>query len=338
MTVTGSGKLARVGAITLAFAAAVAAAPAKADDYPSQPINIVVGFSAGGGTDLYARNLSATLPKYLNNQPVVVINKTGGAQIPALKMLKSAKPDGYSTMLVSAGSAIIATGLRDRGVDILKDFELVAQIGVNNVMLAASKASGFKTPDELIAGIKKAHAAGHKLRWGNAGRASITSLAVIAWLNKNGVYEMTQDVPFKGGSKVRVALIGNNVDFAGLGLNNAAGGYDKKLNVIGTFSDRRDPAQPQFPTLGDLKTPYVPMETPLVITVPKGTPKAIIAKLEGAIKKSTEDPEFKERAQKSGQAVVYRGTDEVNAFVRKLKKEWADTIAVVRKRMAEAKN
>ncbi|MFT5174841.1 MAG: tripartite-type tricarboxylate transporter receptor subunit TctC [Gammaproteobacteria bacterium] len=311
--------------------------PVSAADYPSKAINLVVGFSAGGGTDTYARNLAASLPKYLNDQPIVVVNKSGGAQVPAMKVLKGSKSDGYSAMLVSMGSAIIATGLRDRGVDILKDFELVAQIGVNNVMLASSLESGFKTPADLLAGIKKAHAAGKKLRWGHAGRASITSLAVIAWLNKNGVYEMTQDVPFKGGSKVRVALIGNNVDFGGLGLSNAAGGYDTKLNVIGTFSDRRDPALPQYPTLGDLKTPYVAMETPLVFTVPKGTPKDIIAKLQTAIEKATQDADFKARAKKSGQAVVYRNSDEVNKFAAKLKSEWSATIKVVRERIAAAK-
>jgi tripartite-type tricarboxylate transporter receptor subunit TctC len=336
MSVTGIGKPLRAAAALLAFAA-IAATPAKAADYPSSAVTIIVGFSAGGGTDRYARNLAATLPQYLNDQPIVVVNKTGGAQIPALKVLKSSKPDGYTSMLISAGSAIIATALRDRGVNI-DDFELVAQIGVNNVMLASSLESGFKTPQELIAGIKKANAEGKKLRWGHAGRASITSIAVIAWLNKNGVYEMTQDVPFKGGSKVRVALLGNNVDFGGLALANAAGGYDKKLNVLGSFSDKRDPAMPEFPTLGDTGTDYVPMETPLVLAVPKGTPKEVVAKLEEAVKKSTEDPAFKERAQKSGQSVVYRGSDEVSAFLGKLSEEWADTLAVVRERIAEAKN
>ena len=330
--------MARTGAMLLALTAAVAATPASADEYPNQAINMVVGFSAGGGTDLYARNLGATIQKYLNDQPVVVVNKTGGAQIPAMKVLKGSKPDGYSTMLVSMGSAIIATGLRDRGVDLFKDFEMIAQIGVNNVMLAAPHESGFKTPQDVIAGIKKAHAEGKKLRWGNTGRGSITTLAMIAWLNKNGVYEMTQDIPFKGGSKVRVAILGNNVDFAALGLSNASGGYHEKFNVIATFSDRRDPAQPEFPTMGEMKSPYVPMETPLVVTVPKGTPKAVIEKLEAAIKKSTEDPEFKERAAKSGQAVTYRGTEEIRAFAAKLKQEWDETIAVVRKRMAEQKS
>lgn len=240
-------------------------------------------------------------------------------------------------MLVSMGSAIIATGLRDRGVDPFKDFEFVAQIGVNNVMMASSLSSGFKTPGELLAGIKKAHAAGNKLRWGHAGRASITSLAMIAWMNKHGVYEMTQDVPFKGGSKVRVALIGNNVDFGSLGLSNSAGGYAKKMNVIATFSDRRDPAMPSVPTLGDFKSAYVPMETPLVLTVPKGTPKDVIAKLESAIKMATDSPEFKARAAKSRQSVVFRGSMEVRKFAEHLKKEWSETIKMVRKRINEAK-
>ena len=190
--------------VLVSLAAIAVATVAKAEDYPNKSIQMVVGFSAGGGTDLYARNLSATMPKYLGNQPIVVVNKPGGAQIPAMKILKNSPPDGYSTMLVSMGSAIIATQLRDLGIDLFKDFEFVAQIGVNNVMLASSKKSGFKTPQELIAGIKKAHAEGKKLRWANAGRGTLTSLAVIAWLSRNGVYDMTQDVPFKGGAKVRV--------------------------------------------------------------------------------------------------------------------------------------
>jgi tripartite-type tricarboxylate transporter receptor subunit TctC len=331
-------KILKTGAALLALAVVNAIPAANADEYPSKAVNVIVGFSAGGGTDTYARNLGAEIPKYLNNQPIVVVNKTGGAQVPAMKVLKSSKPDGYTTMLVSMGSAIIATGLRDRGVEILRDFELVAQIGVNNVMVASSKKSGFKTPQELIEGIKKAHAAGNKLRWGNAGRASITSLAMIAWLNKNGVYEMAQDVPFKGGSKVRAAVLGNNVDFGSLAVSNAAGGYAEKMNVIATFSDKRDPAQPQVPTLGDLGSPYVPMETPLVLTVPKGTPKEIVAKLEEAVKNTTEDPAFKARAQKSGQSVVFRGSKEVRAFAEKLKAEWSETIQIVRKKIAEAKN
>jgi len=329
-------KMLSSGAMLLALTAAVAATPAQAADYPTKAINVLVGFSAGGGTDVYARNLGATIPKYLNDQPFVVVNKAGGAQIPAMKVLKSSKPDGYSAMVVSMGSAIIATGLRDRGVDLFKDLELVAQYGVTNIMIGASKESGFKTPDDVIAGIKKANAKGEKLRWGSAGRASITTLAMIAWLNKHGVYEMTQDVPFKGGAKVRAALIGNNVDFGSLGTSNASA-YKEKLNIIATFSDTRDPAQPDIPTLGDLKSAYVPMATPIIIAVPKGTPKDIIETLSTAIKKSTEDPGFKARTAKAGQSIVYRNSKELAAFAAKLKKEWGETIQIVRKRMEAAK-
>ena len=305
------------------------------DNYPNKAINVLVGFSAGGGTDVYARNMGATISKYLNGQPFVVVNKAGGAQIPAMKVLKSSKPDGYSAMVVSMGSAIIATGLRDRGVDLFKDLELVAQFGVTNIMVASSKQAGFKTPDEVIAGIKKAHSQGKKLRWGSAGRASITTLAMIAWLNKHGVYDMTQDVPFKGGAKVRAALIGNNVDFGSLGTSNASA-YVEKINIVATFSDERDPAQPEIPTLGDLKSAYVPMATPIIVAVPKGTPKDVIQTLATAIKKSTEDPEFKKRSAKAGQSIVYRDSEQLATYAAKLKKEWNETIQVVRKSIEEA--
>jgi tripartite-type tricarboxylate transporter receptor subunit TctC len=330
-------KMIKLGALLLALTAASATTPIRADEYPSKAINVLVGFSAGGGTDVYARNLSASISKHLSGQPFVVVNKAGGAQIPAMKVLKSSEPDGYTAMIVSMGSAIIATGLRDRGVDLFKDFELVTQYGVTNIMVAASKETGFKTPEDVIEGIKKAHAKGIKLRWGSAGRASITTLAMIAWLNKHGVYEMTQDIPFKGGAKVRAALIGNNVDFGSLGTSNASA-YKDKINIIATFSGSRDPAQPNIPTLGDLKSDYVPMETPIILAVPKGTPTEIVAKLETAVKLTTEDPEFQERTAKAGQSVVYRGSGELRTFAEGLKHSWDETIMVVRKRIAEAKN
>lgn len=333
-------KTIRLGVLLLAITAASAAtttAPAGADEYPSKAINVLVGFSAGGGTDVYARNLGVSISKHLNDQPFVVVNKAGGAQIPAMKVLKSSEPDGYTAMIVSMGSAIIATGLRDRGVDLFKDFELVAQYGVTNIMVAASKETGFKTPEDLIEGIKKSHAKGIKLRWGSAGRASITTLAMIAWLNKHGVYEMTQDIPFQGGAKVRAALIGNNVDFGSLGTSNASS-YKDQINIIATFSGSRDPAQPDIPTLGDLKSDYVPMETPIIVAVPKGTPAAVVARLENAVKLTTEDSEFQERSAKAGQSIVYRGSKDLRKFAESLKHSWDDTIMVVRKRIADAKN
>ena len=325
------------GVLFLALSATVAATPTyAADDYPNKAINVLVGFSAGGGTDVYSRNLGASISQFLNGQPFVVVNKAGGAQIPAMKILKKSKPDGYSTMVVSMGSAIIATGLRDRGVDLFEDFELVAQFGVTNLMVAAAKKTGFKTPQDIIAGIKKANAEGRKLRWGSAGRGSITTLAMIAWLNKHGVYEMTQDIPFKGGAKVRAALIGENVDFGSLGTSNASA-YKDKFNIIATFAEKRDPVQPDIETFGDLNSAYVPMATPIILAVPKGTPKDIVAKLSSAIKKSTEDPAFKERTAKAGQSIVYRDSDELKKFAARLKKDWNDTIQVVRKRMESTK-
>lgn len=320
-------------AISLGLALSLAAGSLKAEQYPTKSIKVIVGFSAGGGTDTYGRILSSVIAEYLN-QPFVIVNKTGGAQVPAMKLVARSKNDGYTLMVMSMGSAIIATGLRNHGVDLFKDFELISQVGVNNVMLAAPKHTGYKSPQQIIAAIKKANAAGKKLRWANTGRGSITTLAAIAWLNKNGVYEMTQDIPFKGGSKVRVSLLGDNVDFGFLGVSNATGFRDK-FNVIAVFSDVRDPVQKDVPTMGELKTPYVPMETPVIIAGPKGIPKERIAQLAAAIKKATGHKAFKSLTKKAGQAVVYRNPEETVQFARKLKKDWDATIKIAKSRIAK---
>jgi tripartite-type tricarboxylate transporter receptor subunit TctC len=321
------------GVISLGLVVSPLFGTLKAEQYPNKSIKVIVGFSAGGGTDTYGRILSSVIAEYLN-QPFVIVNKTGGAQVPAMKLVARSKNDGYTLMVMSMGSAIIATGLRNHGVDLFKDFELISQVGVNNVMLAAPKHTGYKSPQQIIAAIKKANAAGKKLRWANTGRGSITTLCAIAWLHKNGVYEMTQDIPFKGGSKVRVALLGDNVDFGFLGVSNATGFRDK-YNVIAVFSDVRDPVQKDVPTMGELKTPYVPMETPVIIAGPKGIPKERIAQLAAAIKKATGHKAFKSLTRKAGQAVVYRNPEETVQFARKLKKDWDATIKIAKSRIAK---
>jgi len=177
--------------------------------------------------------------------------------------------------------------------------------------------------------IKAAHAAGNKLRWGHPGRASITTLATLAWLMKNGVHEMVQDVPFQGSGKTRVALVGSQIDLGALALSNLTG-FEEKLKVIGHFADGRDPVMPDFKNMGEQGSPYVPMYSPMMLTGPKGMPKDRIEILAAAVKKATETAKFKELAANAGLGIVYRGPDETKALMQKLRAEWLPTIETVK--------
>ena len=306
---------------------------AQAAEFPEKAITTIVGYKAGGGTDTYARILSSVIPEYLNRQPLIIVNKAGGAQIPSMKFTAASKPDGYTLQLFSGGSAIVATTLRDKGIDFFEEFVPIAQIGNINQTMVAHTNTGYKTPQDIIDAIKKANAEGKKLRWAHTGRGTITNLAGIAWLLKNDVYEMVQDVPFKGGSPTRAAMIGEQVDFGAMGLHQLTG-FEDKLNQIGHFSPDRDPILKDALTMLEQDSPHVQVFSPMLIAAPKGTPKEVVDTLAAAIKQASEHPAFQKLTKKAGLAVVYKGPEETKAMLLKLREEWMPTIDFVKERLA----
>ncbi|HID02736.1 MAG TPA: tripartite tricarboxylate transporter substrate binding protein [Desulfobacterales bacterium] len=320
--------------LTTCVAIAALGTTAQAATYPEKAVTVVVGYSAGGGTDTYARVLASVIPEYINKQPLIIVNKAGGAQIPSMKFTASSKPDGYTLQFFSGGTGVVATMMRDRGVDFFENFIPIAQVGISNKTLVAHKNTGLKTPQDIIAAAKKAHAAGKKLRWAHPGRGGIDNLAGIAWLIKNDIYDMVQDVPFKGGSPTRAALLGEQVDFGAIGLQKLKG-FEDKLNQIGHFSAEPDPINKKAVSLTDLKSPHVQVYSPMLMAAPRGTPQEVIDIMAVAIKKATEHKAFKKLTKKAGLGVLYRGPKETKELMEKLRDEWKPTIDFVKQRMAK---
>ncbi len=323
-------KIRLIYSLLLSFGLILTSSAAFADNYPSRAVTVVVGYKAGGGTDTYARILSSVIPEYINMQPLVIVNKPGGAQIISMKYTSAAKPDGYTLQLFSAGTAVAATTLQDKGIDFFNDFEPIAQVGMTNQAIVVNKETGYQTPQELVAAAKKAKANGKKLRWAHPGRGGITYLAGVAWLIKNGINDAVQDVPFKGGSPTRAALLGNQVAFGVIGLQQTTG-FTDKLNVLGIMSKERDLINKDAPTLEELNSPYVPIFTPMLVGAPKGTPAEHIETMSNAIKKATEHRAFKKLAKKAGLSVVYKNSADTRAMMEHLKAEWQPTIDFVKK-------
>ena len=318
----------------LAVVLATTGTIAQAGQYPEKAITVVVGYSAGGGTDTYARVLASVIPEYINMQPLIIVNKAGGAQIPSMKFTANSKPDGYTLQFFSGGSGVVATMLRDKGIDFFDDFVPIAQVGITNKTLVAHKNSGYKTPQDIIAAAKKANAEGKKLRWAHPGRGTIDNLAVIAWLIKNDIYDMVQDVPFKGGSPTRAALLGEQVDFGAMGLQKLQG-FEDKLNQIGHFSPVPDPVNKDAVSLKDMDSPHVQVYSPMIMAAPKGTPQEVIDTMAAAIKKATEHKAFQKLTKKAGLGVVFKGPKETQELMEKLRDEWQPTIDFVKQRMAK---
>jgi len=319
-----------IPAALLAGALLTVSATANANtDWPKKPITVVVGFAAGGGTDTYARVLSSVIPPFLNNQPLIIVNKSGGAQVPAMKFTAKAKPDGYTMQFFSTGSGVLATMVRDRGVDWFRDFRPVAQIGNLNMLIASPKSRGYKTPKGLAKAIRDSYAKGKKLRWGHPGRGAVTNLSVVTWLVKNNLLHMVQDVPFKGGAPTKAALIGEQVEFGALSVSNLVGVEDK-IEGLAIFRNERDPIMKHVPTMKERDMPYVEFFSPMIMAVPAKTPQSVIDAMNNAIKKATETKAFAKLTKKVGLVVEYRGPKETLELMTRLRKNWQPTVDLIK--------
>ncbi|MEX2643710.1 MAG: tripartite tricarboxylate transporter substrate binding protein [Acetobacterales bacterium] len=319
------------GAIAFAVGLGGAQSPADAQDYPSKPVEMIVGLGAGGGVDTAARALAAALGPFLNGQPAIVVNKPGGAQVPAMKLVAQSTPDGH-TLMVLSGGAILAQLFRDRGVDVFTDLVPIAQITDNALGIFTLRESGWDTPQKLVTAIKEAHSQGRKLRWGHSGRGAMSHVAAAAWLIENDVYEMVQDVPFQGGSGARTALLGKQVDFGSAGLTNLTG-FEADLAILGIYSEERDPTRPDVPTLIEQGSPTVPMSPPVIIMGPKGMLEGRVRVMAEAIRQATASETFRNTTSKSGQPAIYLGPEASAKLLRDRRERWSPAVEFIKKKM-----
>ena len=294
-----------------------------------RPIKVIVGYGAGGGTDSYARILASALPEFLDETPVVVINKPGGAQVAAMKFVKDAEPNGLTLQVTAMGGGLMSTMLRDHGIRWFEDFVPIAQFGETNQALVVRRDSGITTAAELIDAIKAKFAAGEKTRWSHPGRGSVSHVGVTAFLEINGILEMTQDVPFKGGAETRNALISGEVDFSASGVHTVPAFADLLL-AVGVMAEERDSVVSDIPTMKEQGIDFVATSSPIVLAAPKGVPAAFVDCMSAAVQAATKHEAFVNLTKKAQQSVVFRGSDQVDAYLRGLANAWAPTIAEVR--------
>ncbi|WP_417210438.1 tripartite tricarboxylate transporter substrate-binding protein [Antarctobacter sp.] len=320
---------------SLAALTATTATTAMADNCGlTQPIKIIVGYGAGGGTDGYARVLAATLPDVLDGTPAVVINRPGGAQVAAMKFVKAANPNGTTLQVVAMGGGLMSTMLRDQGISWFEDFVPIAQFGVTNQALVVRNDSGITTAQQLIDLIKEKGAAGERARWSHPGRGSVSHVGVTAFLARNGLLDMTQDVPYDGGAGTRNALLSGEVDFSASGAHTVPA-FEDQETAVGLLSDERDPVVDSIPTLQEQGLDFVPTSSPIILAAPAGASPELVDCLSAAVGKLPENVAFSTMLKKAQQAIRYRNAADTEANLRALAEAWAPTIAEVRENLAD---
>ncbi len=296
----------RTACAAAGMALAFCAAPAHAQaPYPNRPISLIVGYPAGGSTDLTGRTLGEALARQLG-VPVVIENVGGaGGAIGAQKAV-SAAPDGY-TLFVGASNEVAIARLINKTVKYnVQDFTPIGLIATQPMVLVTSAASGVKNVDQFIAKVK---AAPGKYSYGSSGIGTALHLAGETIKERAGLF-MTH-IPYRGVAPLTTDLVGNNLDYGlfvlSSGLPHIKSG---KVVALGTTEARRSPMTPDIPALGeDPRLKGMDIGIWFALLGPARLPEPVTARLKTALAEVLKSPEFRKKMEDSGSVVAQAGGD-----------------------------
>lgn len=307
---------------TAAAALTLAGLPAFAEWAPRRPISAVVPYGAGGGTDTIARALTASIRDALP-VPVVIVNKPGASGIIGATDVANATPDGGTILITSAGSFVLNSIMKELDVDPFENFIPIAQIGDLSTSVMVPTASPFQTIDDLIAAAK---ANPGSLRWAHTGRGSFHHVAGQGFLNTANLEAI--DVPFKGGSATRAAVLGGQVDFGMIGIQQASG-FKDELRPLALVSAVRDTFATDVPTFEELGVSVPLVTSPIVVFAPAGTPDDVVTTLQAAVQAATASEGFAEIMANGGNAPAYLPSKETTTKLMTLRDQAKQIISTL---------
>ncbi|TDF67781.1 tripartite tricarboxylate transporter substrate binding protein [Cupriavidus sp. L7L] len=309
--------VAGIGAATL-----FAAPAAHADAWPSKPVTVIVPFPAGGGTDAFARPLTAQLSKQLGKQ-FVIDNRGGAGGTVGASIAAKAAPDGYTVFIGGAHHAIAPSFYKKLDYDIEKDFIPVTVIAQPpQVIVVNPNRVKANTLQELIAYAK---ANPGKLNYGSAGNGSAHHLA--GELFKIQTKTFITHIPYKGAGPALSDLIAGQVDLMFDGLGSSAQHIRAgRIKALAVASSKRSAAFPNVPTAAEAGVPNYEVSTWYAMWVPKGTPKEIVDRLYAETEKALNTPEMKQVWLNNGSETPVFTQEQFAQFQRAEIRRWAQVV------------
>ncbi|MEC3764706.1 MULTISPECIES: Bug family tripartite tricarboxylate transporter substrate binding protein [Cupriavidus] len=303
-------------------AGAMLAAPAHADTWPSKPVTVIVPFPAGGGTDAFARPLTAQLSKQLGKQ-FVIDNRGGAGGTVGASLASKAAPDGYTVFIGGAHHAIAPSFYKKLDYDIEKDFIPVTVIAQPpQVVVVNPNRVKANTLQELIA---YARANPGKLNYGSAGNGSSHHLA--GELFKIQTKTFITHIPYKGAGPALSDLIAGQVDLMFDGLGSSAQHIRAgRIKALAVASNKRSPAFPNVPTAAEAGVPNYEVSTWYAMWVPKGTPKDIVDRLYAETEKALNTPELKQVWLNNGSETPAFTPEQFGQFQHAEIRRWAQVV------------
>jgi tripartite-type tricarboxylate transporter receptor subunit TctC len=297
-----------------------AAAQERADVFPTRAIKIVVPFPAGGPSDVLARMIGQKMSEDWG-QPVVIENRPGANTVLGAQQVAKAAPDGYTLLMAIDSTLTMNQYLYSTPpYDPFNDFAPITLTAKTMQLLIVNAASDVKTVKDLIS---RAKAQPGKL---NYGAGTITTKLTGYLFNKSAGIE-TVLVPYNGSAEVAQGLLTKSVDFSFDGpsasLSLIQGG---QFRVLAKFDPRPFPPVPDLPLITTAMPNMDEITVWLGLVAPKGTPAAVIDKIQAEVAKALADPDVKAKADASGLFPATSTPAEFAAFIRKEAQRWSSVV------------
>lgn len=307
--------------LVLALLAAVAAGPAAAQNWPTQAVNIIVGFGPSSTPDLVSRVMAEHLRKKLD-QPFVVHNRPGAGGNIGLEAVAKSAPDGYTIGTTIPGPLLVNPITMKMSFDPSKAIKPVTILATQPSVLVVSAKLGVNNLQELIALLKKNPG---KYNYSSIGIGSISHLSMVLVEQQSGTE--IQHIPYKSSPEAVAAVIAGETHMATLAPNAVTGHAESgAIKMIAVSTPKRWPALPDVPTFAEQGVEGVQAEAWMAMVAPAGTPDAIIEKLYQEVKAGLESAEVKEQMKKFGFEPVGITPAEFKKRLEEDGKRWAKVV------------
>ncbi|MCY0855539.1 Bug family tripartite tricarboxylate transporter substrate binding protein [Cupriavidus sp. D39] len=289
--------------------------------YPDHPIRMVVGFAAGGSTDLVAR-IVANKVGMLLGQSIVVENRAGAGGSIATDAVAKSKADGYTLLFGTSSHAINASLYKTLPYDsgAVVPVSIVAAVPM---VLSVNPSVKANTAKELVDDIRK-HPG--KYSYGSAGKGSALHMAVE--LLKYQEHLDIVHAPYRGASQAIQSVMSGDLQFITDAVSTSAPMIKAgRLKALAVTTGTRSSVLPKVPTMKEAGFPSYETSIWNMVMVPRGTPAPVIEKLSAALQQAVKDPEVRERMEKIGvEPVVDSSPDQAARFVQAETRRWAEVI------------
>jgi tripartite-type tricarboxylate transporter receptor subunit TctC len=295
--------------------------PATAQDYPNRPVRIVVPFAPGGSADVFGRALAQHLQTALG-QGVVIDNRPGGGSLIGTEAVAKAAPDGYTLLLMSNTHTVNESLIPSKTYALLRDFAPIAPISYSDLVLVTKADLPARTLAELIAAAKKKPGG---MSYASSGPGTPYHMAGELFKAMAGISIV--HIPYRGSAGARTDVLGGQLEMMFDAIPTMTEHIKSgKVRAVATTGKSRSPVLPDVPTMDEAGVKGYEATLWLGVLVPKGTPPAVVARLNAELAKLTANPETRRAWSAQGATPMTMGVDEFTRYLEADIAKWAKVV------------